>query len=637
MRTRIRINPIAIVLLVMLALPAGLQAQGKQLSNPENHRYQLVDLGTLGGPNSYLPLLAPYHDAVASSSLSQSGAFAGFSDTSALDPYNPFCFFDCFVSHAIAWKNGKVTDLGALPGPSGSSSAATWISKNGLIAGVSESGEIDPIIGAPVFLGVLWKNGAMVNLGTIEGGYESQANAVNSSGQVVGIASNLVADENSLWGTNTQARAFLWENGVMEDLGTLPGGSDAMAVFINEHGQIVGQSYGAESIVPPAVGCLDSPLTLYTFFWDKGQMIDIGTLGGHCANPYSLNNRGQVAGQANLPADTTSHPFLWQQGEKMKDLGTLGGTYGFAAWLNDSGNVVGSATNQDDQALLAFLWKENAMTNLGALPGNACSAADAINSSGQIVGGSGFYDASFEPACTDPVEHAVLWENGQILDLNNFVRPGTGLTLTEAYFINDRGEIGGFGTLSNGDQHAFLLIPCDDQPDAGNCGEESPAWINSANRSSIAPATAGQAMRKVPALRRSQPARTARLQTLAATGSGSSAPPDICTRCCGQCRALVALTPTSLSFPAQKVGTESSPLSVRLWNIGQENVTITSITVSGPFTQTNLCPSTLPVKAGCMIEVRFSPQEVGSATGSLSIVDNAFRSPQKVTLSGVGQ
>ena len=144
----------------------------------------------------------------------------------------------------------------------------------------------------------------------------------------------------------------------------------------------------------------------------------------------------------------------------MTDLGTLGGTYGYASWINDPGAVVGSATNQDDQALLAFLWNDGVMLNLGSLPDNACSAADAINSAGQIVGGSGFYDADFFPACTDLVEHAFLWENGTMVDLNAFVPPGSDLTLNEAVFINDRGEISGFGTLPNGDQHAFVMIPC---------------------------------------------------------------------------------------------------------------------------------------------------------------------------------
>jgi len=87
------------------------------------------------------------------------------------------------------------------------------------------------------------------------------------------------------------------------------------------------------------------------------------------------------------------------------------------------------------------------MQNLGALNGDPCSVADAVNSKGQVVGGSGFFDAAFFPACTSTVEHAFLWDNGTMVDLNVFLPPNSDLTLNEAVFINSRGEISGFGTL----------------------------------------------------------------------------------------------------------------------------------------------------------------------------------------------
>lgn len=458
----------AMILVAMLAMPTSLPAQN----------YKLIDLGTLGGPNSYLPMLPPYHEFLPAASVSRNGTFAGFADTDIPDPYAPLCFnADCYVSHAVAWKHETVTDLGALPGAPGSSSAVAWISENGLIVGMSLNGDIDPLIGSPSIFAVLWKNGQIRNLGTMENGYESAALAVNSAGQVVGLASNNIPDANSLLGVNAQTRAFLWQNGVMHDIGTLPGGTDAMALFINDRGQIVGQSYSSNSVVPPAFGCDDPPLTLYGFFWDKGNMTDLGTLGGSCTFPYSLNNRGEVVGQSNLQGDTKSHPFLWRPGKQMKDLGALGGNYGFAEWLNDAGTVVGSATNKGDQALLAFQWRDDAMTNLGALEGNACSAADAINSQGLVVGGSGFNDAASFPACTDAVEHAVMWDHGRIVDLNRFVPQGYDLTLNEAFYINDDGEIGGVGTLSNGNQHTFLLVPCEEgEGPQGACGD-NPAGV----------------------------------------------------------------------------------------------------------------------------------------------------------------
>ena len=267
-----RRSAVALAGALLAVLGTTLQSPAQELTQQvsKNQHYQFIDLGTLGGPNSYLPALPPYHDVLPSASLSRSGTFAGFADTPIPD-FSSFCFnSDCFASHAISWKHGSLTDLGTLPGPTGISSAATWISDNGLIVGFSENGMIDPLVNVPAALGVLWKDGEAINLGTVEGGYESLAFAVNNSGQVVGSASNLVSDPNSLWGTATQARAFLWEKGEMQDLGTLPGGTDAMALFVNERGQIVGQSYSANSIAP---GCSDSPLTPDDRHWDLGRAL----------------------------------------------------------------------------------------------------------------------------------------------------------------------------------------------------------------------------------------------------------------------------------------------------------------------------------------------------------------------------
>jgi probable HAF family extracellular repeat protein len=457
-------------------------ASGQQQQDSTHARYRLVDLGTLGGPNSYQPF-GYAADFFTERSLSAGGTFAGWADTAAADPYAPNCFFDCFVDHAFTWKGGLPADLGTLPGGPGLSSIATWISPDGLISGLSENGEIDPRGGFPVFHGVLWRSGKIIDLKTLEGGYESQANAVNDQGQAVGFASNTIDDANSLQGLVTQTRAFLWQNGVMQDIGTL-GGTDAEALFINERGQIVGQSYTVDSIPPPNVHCTDTPLTLHAFFWENGNMVDLGTLGGSCSFAYGLNGNGQVVGQATLAGDEQDHPYIWEHG-KMKDLGALGGTYGYASWLNDLGEVVGAASNEGDQALLAFRWKDGAMTKLGVLSGNACSVSDAINGTGQVVGGSGINEAAFFPVCTDSVEHAFLWENDRMIDLNSFVPKSSELTLNEAVFINHNGAISGFGTLPNGDQHVFVLVPCERGEDA--CEEAHEVLKTEPESSGMAP------------------------------------------------------------------------------------------------------------------------------------------------------
>jgi probable HAF family extracellular repeat protein len=205
------------------------------LAAQEHHHYKLIDLGTFGGPASYF---ANGFDGI----LNNHGTSAGWADKSTPDPFPGFCVNpDCFVSHAFAWRNGSKTDLGVLPG--GSSSYALWISQNGLITGNSQNGEVDPLItGLPEIRAVIWSDGKIIDLGTLEGGHESVASAVNSRGQVVGAFNNIISDPFSLVGNGYQVRAFLWQDGAMKDLGTL-GGPDAFALLINERGQITGQSY----------------------------------------------------------------------------------------------------------------------------------------------------------------------------------------------------------------------------------------------------------------------------------------------------------------------------------------------------------------------------------------------------------
>ncbi len=190
-------------------------------------------------------------------------------------------------------------------------------------------------------------------------------------------------------------------------------------------------------------------------------MIDLGTLGGTCGFANALNSQGQVVGLSSRDGNLTFHPFLWSRGV-LADLGTLGGDNGQATWINDPGDVVGEADLPGSQTHDAFLWKRGVMSDLGNL--GLSSFAYGINSEGQIVGHSKINDGTFR---------AFLWENrGPMIDLNSLISPGSGLTLTDAFYINDRGEIAGSGVLASGDQHAYLLIPCDEKH-PGECEDYS--------------------------------------------------------------------------------------------------------------------------------------------------------------------
>jgi hypothetical protein len=112
-------------------------------------------------------------------------------------------------------------------------------------------------------------------------------------------------------------------------------------------------------------------------------------------------------------------------------------------------------------------------------------------------------------------------------------------------------------------------------------------------------------------------------QVVLMTGTGVYAP-------------AVTVSPTSLSFSPQAIGTTSAPQTVTLSNTGNGALTITSIVVTGDFAQINTCGTSLAAGASCTISVTFTPTASGSRTGSLTITDNAVGSPQIVSLGGGG-
>jgi probable HAF family extracellular repeat protein len=430
-----------------------------QLAGREHLRYKLVVLGTLGGPQSYGD---PGHGA---GNISNSGTAVAVADTGTPDPFypnfNPIFSGNIgpypFVYHAFTTRGGALVDLGGL---GGNDSVASFIGNNGLTTGQSLTGSIDPLTGWPASDGVLWQGSRIIDMGTLPGGYESQAGQVNGRGRATGFSTNAVPDPFSIYyffftgfqfTNGTQTRAFVWdEKNGMQDIGTL-GGPDAFAPFINERGQIAGFSY-TNSTPNPTTGVP----TIDPFLWDHGRMIDLGSFGGtlgFVGGPtVALNDRGQVVGSSSFPGDVIFHAFMWEKGH-LNDLGTLGGSYSAAATINDGGSVIGESFPTGEEGMVhAFLWKGGVMTDLGTVGGNDCSSAFGINAKDQVVG------EAF-PCQVNAVPHAFLWDKGRIIDLNVFVPASSDLTIMDAEEINDHGEILCSGLLTNGDSRGCLLIP----------------------------------------------------------------------------------------------------------------------------------------------------------------------------------
>jgi len=143
------------------------------------------------------------------------------------------------------------------------------------------------------------------------------------------------------------------------DLGTLSEGRSAQATAINGNGQVVGWS--------------DNPAR--AFLWENGVMIDLGTLGGY-SRPTDINNDGQVVGLSTVDGSETWHPFLWSDGV-MSDLQPGAPNFNPSLWprVNNSGQVIWSGypvgVSDTRDRPHPFLWSNGVLTDLLGRAGSA--------------------------------------------------------------------------------------------------------------------------------------------------------------------------------------------------------------------------------------------------------------------------
>ena len=393
----------ATLLLAVASLLANplLQAQEQQEKAQCVRRYELVDLGTLGGVYSY------------GNGINELGWVAGSGATQSQT--------NGLAQTAFLWfGGGPLLDLGTLGGhdcPDCSSEAGgpnLW----GESALISETEKADPngedFCGFGTHrqcLGAVWRNWSLKALEPFPGGHNSQAYWLNDFGQVAGFAETNYKDSTCSTGTPNQVLRFeaaIWNsNREIRTLPPLQGDTVGFAFGINNRGQAVGTSGLCSNVsLPPN----EQPAGPHAVLWDAdGTPINLGTLGGTFNLATSINERGDVAGNAQSAQDGNVHPFLWTKDAGIQDLGAYPGAFSTVAPCCHTLN------------------ERRQVASFAILP---CS------------------DKSCQ-ANSPPNFRALLWKDGSYTDLNTLVATDSPLYLQSALSMNDAGQITGYGLVKS--------------------------------------------------------------------------------------------------------------------------------------------------------------------------------------------
>jgi probable HAF family extracellular repeat protein len=279
----------------------------------------------------------------------------------------------------------------------------------------------------------LWRDGTMIDLGTLAGDTHAYAFDINNHTQIVG--------QSHRWDAANSSRPFLWQDGVMSALPLLPGHRWGWAYAINNLGEAVGVSEDR------------------AVRWVSGIVLPLDHGDANFSEARGINDRGDIVGEAQRGA-TGAYPqaVIWESGI-MRNLETprrpdcpgglcmldLSST---ASAINELGVIAGVAADADEISQ-AVRWAGGIGTALPWLPGGAGSEAAGINDAGDIAGytivvrdGRGF-------------SVATLWREDEAWELPV---PHPAFPHSHALAIGNRGHAAGSAGVAALTTHAMLWI-----------------------------------------------------------------------------------------------------------------------------------------------------------------------------------
>ncbi len=319
------------------------------------------------------------------------------------------------LAHAQSYS---LTPIGSLGGGGTNASALNNV---GDVVGCS----LAVINGSPTARGFVYRNGLMMDIGSLVSGGSSCANDINDSGQITGFSATATGEQ----------RGFIYQNGTMTSLGDL--GTSSVGEAINNSGIVAGTANN-----------VSDDLFVGGFFYDARMsppQVSLGSLGGAAVTSRGMNAAGDIIGfAANAEFRGTSH--LYRNGV-ITDLGTVLGFPSTPNAINDLGDVVGTRTEG------GYLLSNGTVTTLVGLEGNRASP-QSINNSGDIVGQS----------WTANGNRALVIRQGVTVDLNTVIAASSPdrafVTLEAADDINNNGWIIAEGVDSRtGERGSYLLRP----------------------------------------------------------------------------------------------------------------------------------------------------------------------------------